>query len=220
MERKNNNLNTKKMKRFIIIAILSAGILFAGKANAQTGIHLGYSPEAWTSENSSLTLSSIFVGANHNLSLTGDLKLNIGGQLRYGTESGSSSLWGIVSGKHTTTIIGLDVPVLFNYGLSLGKDLTLAIFAGPKFTFNLSGKTHYEGSVLGLGGSSDQEWFNDKSGSLNLKPFNAAVMGGLSLDFRQFRLFGGYSYGLTDVDNSNNTATKVGGPFFGLGYSL
>lgn len=208
------------MKRFIIIAILSAGILFAGKANAQTGIHLGYSPEAWASENSSLTLSSIFVGANHNLTLTGDLKLNIGGQLRYGTESGSSSLWGIASGKHTTTIIGLDVPVLFNYGLHLNKDLTLAIFAGPKFTFNLSGKTHYEGSVLGLGGSSDLEWFGDKSTSLNYKPFNAAVVGGLSLNFQKFRLFGGYSYGLTDVDNSNNTATKVGGPFFGLGYSL
>jgi len=208
------------MKRLIFIAILSAGILFAGKANAQTGIHLGYSPEVWANESNSQTLSSFFVGVDHNLTLTGDLKLNVGGQLRYGTESGSSSLWGIASGKHTSTVIGLDVPVLFNYGIHLGKDLTLGIFAGPKFTYNISGKTHYEGNVLGLGGSSDVEWFNNKSTSLNYKPFNAAVMGGVSLDFRQFRLFGGYSYGLTDVDNNDNNSTKVGGPFFGLGFML
>jgi len=206
------------MKKGLFIAVLAIGVLFAGKANAQINGHIGFAPEAWTSS-STTTLNSFFVGGTYNVDLSGALKVALGAQLRYGTESGSSSiLGGVAATKHTTTIIGLDVPILLNYSLNLSKDLGLTLFVGPKVTYNLSGKTKYDGSVLGFGGSSEYNWFTEDGA--NLKPFNAAVMGGASLNFKQFRLFGGYSYGLTDVDNSSNSTTTVSGPFFGLGMSL
>lgn len=210
------------MKKGLIIAVLAIGVLFVGKANAQINVHAGFTPEAWTSTYnnnvSTTTLNSFFVGGTYNLNLSGDLNLAIGGQLRYGTKTGTESvLGGFASGKSTTTVIGLDIPILLNYTLKLSSDLGLTIFAGPKVTYNFVGKTVSEASVAGISGSSTYNWFDDNG---NYKPFNAAIAGGASLNFKQFRLFGGYSYGLTDSDKSDSYKTTVGGPFFGLGMSL
>lgn len=209
------------MKKIFAITILAAAILLAGKSNAQLGIHLGYAPEAWANENNTTNVSSFFLGVDDNITLSGDLKLCVGAGVRYGTESGSTSLYGIASSKHTTTLIGIDVPVLFNYSLRLNSDLSLGLFVGPKLTYTLSGVTKYEGNVLGLvGGDTEVNWFDDEAGDLNYKPLNVSATVGLALNFRQFRLYGGYNYGLLDVDNNDNTKTSVSGPFFGIGLNL
>lgn len=206
------------MKKTLVVFALFVGILFAGKASAQVSFHVGFTPEEWSVNSSTSTLNSFFVGGTYDLNLSGALDLAIGAQLRYGTATGSSSVWGVVGAKYTSTLVGLDIPVLLNYSIKLSGDLGLTLFAGPKLTYNFSGKTKYEGNVLGFGGSTELNWFDQNQG--NLKPFNAALMGGVALNFKQFRLFGGYSYGLTDVDNNSNTTSTVSGPFVGLGMNL
>ena len=209
------------MKKIFTIAILAAGMLFAGKANAQLGVHLGYAPDAWANENASTTITSFYGGVDYNMPVKGDLNVNIGAQLRFGTESGSSNVGTIVAGQHTTNLLSLEVPVLFNYGFNLSGDLGLAIFAGPKIGFYVSGTTKYEGNVLGLiSGSTETQWFNDETGSLNYNPLNISATFGLALTFKQFRLFGGYNYGFFDMDNNDNLQTTIRGPFVGLGMEL
>lgn len=210
------------MKKIFTITVLAAAILFAGKSNAQLSIHAGYAPEAWANENNTTNVNSFFLGVDDNINISGDLNLSVGVGVRYGTESGTESLFGLAALKHTTTLIGIDVPVLFNYNLRLSSDLGLGIFVGPKLTYSLSGKTKYDGNALGLLSSDGEvDWFSDEGTlDLNRKPLNVSATFGLALNFRQFRLFGGYNYGLLDVDNSDNTKTSVSGPFFGLGINL
>ena len=189
----------------------------AGNANAQLGIHAGYSPESWSNENNTTNLNTFFAGVDYNTPVTGDLKVNIGAQLRYGTESSSSSVLGIAAGQHTSTLIGIDVPVLLNLGINLTSDLKTTVFAGPKLSYGLSAKTKYEGSVLGIGGSTEQNWYD--ANGMNLKQFNISATFGLVFEYNQFRLFGGYNYGLLDMDNAN-TKTTINGLFFGLGFAM
>ncbi len=205
------------MKKSLIIVALLIGVLFASKVSAQVSLHVGYAPEAWVSSNSTVTLNSVFVGGTYNLNLSGALDIALGAQLRYGTETGNSSLYGLVSAKHTSTLVGLDIPILLNYTFRLSGGLGLSLFIGPKFSYNFSGKTKYDGNVLGFSSSTEYDWFDQNQG--NLKPFNAALTCGATFSYKQFRIFGGYSYGLTDVSPNNNTTT-VGGPFFGLGMGL
>jgi len=206
------------MKKFLSFAFLAVGLLLAGNANAQLGVHLGYAPDAWTDDNSTTDFTTIFAGVDYNMPITGDLMVNIGGQLRYSTESGSGSVLGLASAEHTTTLFSLDVPILLNYGFNLTSDLRLTLFAGPKLSYYLSGKTEYKGNVLGLiSGSTESEWFGDDNA---YDPFNLTGTFGLAFSYNQFRLFGGYNLGLIDLDHNDNLETTVSGLFFGLGMEL
>ena len=207
------------MKKFLSIAFLAAGLFFAGQVNAQH-VHVGYSPESW-SGSKTVDLNSFFIGVDYNMPVSGALNLAVGGQLRYGNESGESNFYGLGSGKHTTTLVGVEVPILLNYSFSPNKDLSFTLFAGPKLSYYVVGTTKYEGNVLGiLGGSSEVEWFKNDGLDLNLKPFNVSATFGLAIGFQKIQLFGGYNYGLLDVDNNDDTETNINGPFFGLGFSL
>lgn len=211
------------MKKYFAMVAVAAGMLFAGNVNAQLGVHAGYSPESWTTDNngsiSTTELSSIFAGVDYNMPLTGKLMVSIGGQLRYGTESGEGSFYGLASSKHTTTLVGLDIPVLINFGFNLTSDLKLSVFAGPKVSYYFYGMTKYEGNVLGFGGSSEEDWF-DESGLIKYNALNVSGTFGLAFEYQQFRLYGGYNYGLLDMDNNSNSKTTIGGLFFGLGMAL
>ena len=211
------------MKKLFAMVAVATALLFAGNVNAQTGVHIGYSPETWTTvdnngNSSTLELTTVFAGVDYDVPITGGLNLNIGGQLRYGTESGEQSFYGLASGKHTTTLVGVDVPLLFNYGLDLGS-LRLTFFAGPKVSFGVLAKTKYEQTVAFLGSSTNEvDWYN--ADGMNRNRLNVSGTFGLALGFQQFRLFGGYNYGFLDMDNSSNTKTTIGGVFFGLGMTL
>ena len=206
------------MKKIFAMVAVAAGLLFAGNANAQMSLHFGYSPEAWANENSTTEVNSIFVGVHQNVPLASGLNVMVGGQLRFGFESGESNFYGIASAKHSTTLIGVDVPLLLNYSLGLTNDIKLTLFAGPKVSFGIMGKTKFEGNVVGIGGNGESDWYD--ANDLNLNRFNLSGTFGLALGFQQFSLYGGYNYGLLDMDNNDNTKTTISGLFFGLGMAL
>ncbi len=206
------------MKKALAIVAFVAALFVAGNVQAQEkSIYAGYAPEQLTQGNTTTSMNGFFLGANYNLNLVKDLGLSLGLQARLNTESGSSNVYGVVTAKHSTTQFLLDIPVLLNYGFKLNKDLKLTVFAGPTINFGLSAKTKVEGNVLGIGGESTFNWYDPEG--MNFGRFNLSGTGGLAIDFRQFRLFGGYSYGFLDVDRSSSTA-KTAAPFFGIGYKL
>ena len=209
------------MKKIFAMVAVAAGLLFAGNANAQMGVHFGYTPETWTTGDNSSDLTGLFVGVDYNLPLTGELKLNVGGQLRYNSHSESTT--GSVLGVSQTvkvahTQILLDVPVLLNYGFNLTGDLRMAVFAGATVSYAFVGqtKTTITGSVVNTD-PDPVSWYGD-NGSYN--PLNLSGTFGLCFSYQQFRLFGGYNMGLMDLDKNDNTTTKTSGLFVGLGMAL
>jgi hypothetical protein len=212
------------MKKVFAFMAVAACMLFAGKANAQLTVNLGYAPTTLTTtysgNDSKMDLNGFFVGANYNINLTGDLNVAVGADFRYNTktESDGATVFGITaSSEVTNTQMLIDVPVLFNYGLNLNSDIRVSAFVGPTFSLALSGKTTSEGSVAGFGGSSELEWYGDDS---NMKKFDIGLTFGLELGYRQYRLFGGYNMGLMNLTDADDTTVKAAGWFVGLGFAL
>ena len=219
------------MKKTIAIVACAAVMLLAGKANAQLGFNVGYAPvtltTATTIGNTTTTSSSemdgFFAGVTYNYGLSGDLGVAFGLQGRYNTKTSTGSAnFVVVSGndKSTTTQLLLDVPVLFNYSLPLGS-AKLTAFAGPTFSYAVYGNTHVTSTTTILGSSSTSEtdypMYGDNSTNERLD-ITAAF--GLQFQYSDFRLFGGYRMGLTDLNANDNIKTTSSGLFVGLGLNL
>ena len=210
------------MKKSFSVLALVAFVFVAFNANAQLGINFGFAPETTTSQYtiSGNTTSNdnhyngFFGGVNYNLGLTGDLHLSIGGQLRFNYHKESLTVVGVTTTSVDKQFV-IDVPVLFNYGFSLGSDAKLSFMLGPVATFALTGKTTTETTVGNV--KKDTDWYGDKS---NLRRLDLGMAVGVSFDFKQFRLFGGYRMGLMNLTSADNTTVKTSDFFFGLGYIL
>ena len=219
------------MKKTIAIVACAAAMLFAGKANAQLGVNVGYAPvtltSAVTSGNTTTTSTSemdgFFAGITYNNALSGNLGVAVGLQGRYNTKTSTGSAnFVVVSGndKSTTTQILLDVPVLINYSLPLGS-AKLTAFAGPTFSYAVYGNTHVTTTTTILGSTSTSEtdyaMYGDNSSN---ERFDLTAALGLQFQYSDFRLFGGYRIGLLDLNSGDNVKTTTSGMFVGLGYAL
>ena len=220
------------MKKNIAIVACAAVLLLAGKANAQLGINVGYAPVTLTSTvtsgntttKTSSEMDGFFAGVTYNYGISKDLGVAFGLQGRYNTKTSTGSAnFVVISGndKSTTTQILLDVPVLFNYSLPLGSSAKLTAFAGPTFSFAVYGNTHVTTTTTILGSTSTSEtdyaMYGDNSTN-NRLDITAAF--GLQFQYSDFRLFGGYRFGLTDLNTNDNVKTTTSGLFVGLGYNL
>ena len=148
------------MKKVFSFMAVAAVMLFAGKAYAQMTVHLGYAPVTYTTtynnNDSKMEMNGFYVGANYNVNLTGDLNVGIGADFRFNTKTNEAgaNVFGIVAtSKTTSTQMLIDIPVLFNYGLSLNSDFRISAFAGPTFSLALSGKTTSDAAIAGWGGT-------------------------------------------------------------------
>ena len=210
-----------------VFAFVAAIALFAGIANAQLGVNVGYAPQTYTTTvtingNSGTTTSNmtgIFAGVNYNVNLTGDLNVSLGVQYRLNSSSDESTLLGVTT-KTSDNQNLVDVPILFNYGLNLSDDLKLSLFVGPTISYALSG-THtvnVSGTVGGLlDGETKTDWYGDNS---NRKAFDLAGTVGVNVQYHNVRLFGGYNMGLLNLTKADNTTLKGSNWFIGLGYCL
>lgn len=210
------------MKKIFAFAALAAAVLFAGNtANAQLGIHVGFAPQTYKYDYTSGSLSlkdttsmtGFFLGVDYNVNITGDLNVNVGLQGRYNTYSDEQTILGVAVKENSTQMI-VDVPILFNYGLSLTDDLKLAVFLGPTISYALSGKT------TATAGSTETtlNWYDEDEG--NQSAFDLSGTLGLCASFSGIRLYGGYNMGLLNLSKADNTTIKGSNWFIGLGYAL
>ena len=209
------------MKKVLSFVAVAAMMLFAGKAYAQLTLNLGYAPVTYTTtinnNDSKVEMNGFFVGATYNVNLTGDLNVAIGADFRFNTKTDESDILGVATTKTTKTQMLIDIPVLFNYGLSLNSDLRISAFAGPTFSLALSGKTTSDAAIAGWGGTTEDDWYGDNS---NRKKFDIGLTFGLNLGYRQYRLFGGYNMGLLNLTDTDNVTLKASGWFIGLGLAI
>ena len=182
------------MKKVLAIVALVAAMFVAGNVQAQSTIYAGYAPEKFTQTVGSSASTSEYqgfcAGFTQNFGLSKGIGVAAGAQFRMNTKSGDA-LFGFGTGKSTQALI--DVPILFNYGIGINRDLSIIPFVGPMVSLALTGNTHVS-TVIGSG---DYNWYGDK-----------------------FNLFGGYRLGLLDLDSRDNVALKYNGFFVGLGFTL
>lgn len=216
------NLKFNKMKKLFAFVGVTAALLFAGRANAQGQFHLGYMPETITTENTvggaTLTtednMSGFFIGYDFNVGLVSDLNLNIGAQARFNFNSEETTAFGVTT-KVAMTQILLDVPVLFNYGFEVSKDMKISLFLGPTFSYAVFGQTK---TTVG-NTETTAEWYGD-DGDANYSRFSIYGTAGIAIDYSNFRLFGGYNLGLTNRHSTDGVEIKGSGLFVGLGFGI
>ena len=220
------------MKKTIAVVACVAAMFFAGKANAQLGINVGYAPVTLstattvgnTTTNTTFEMDGFFAGVTYNYGFGKNLGLAFGLQGRYNTKTTTGNVNVIVASaneKSTTTQMLFDVPVLINYSLPIGSDIKLTAFAGPTFSFAVYGNKHVTTTTTLLTNTSttenDYPMYDDNSTNSR---FDLAAAFGLQFQYTNFRLFGGYRIGLTDLDTRDNVKTTSAGLFVGLGYNL
>jgi hypothetical protein len=189
-------------------------MFIAENVQAQSTIYVGYAPEKFTqtvgSSSSTSNYQGFFIGFSKNFGLAKGIGVATGAEFRMNTKSGDA-LFGFGTGKSTQTLI--DVPILFNYGIGINRDIKVTPFVGPMLSLALAGN-----SKVSVGSNTTTtNWYGDNS---NQNRFNLYAVFGADLKFNQFNVFGGYRLGLLDLNSSDNIILKTNGFFVGLGYTL
>ena len=200
------------MKKVLAIVAFVAALFVAGNVQAQSMVYAGYAPETFVTGNTSTNYQGFFAGFTQNFGLSQGIGVAAGAQFRMNTKTESATLLGVTSTTKDNQFL-VDVPILFNYGIAINRDITVTPFVGPMLSLALAGNTKYT-----LGSStSTTDWYGDNS---RMSRFNLYAVFGADLKFNQFNLFGGYRLGLLDLNSSDNVTLKTNGLFVGLGYTL
>ena len=206
------------MKKVSFIIAAAFVMLLAGNAQAQLGVNIGYAPQTTTvasgSNSSSSDMNGFFAGVNYNHVLSGNIGVSFGGQIRYNTKTTSSTILSATSTTKQTQLL-VDVPVLFNFAIPMGSDARIALFVGPVFSYALKGNTNISENVLNT--NTNVDWYGENS---NNNQFDLMGAVGAALEFKTFRLFGGYRMGFADLDKREKVKTTTSGIFVGVGYML
>ena len=206
------------MKKVSFIIAAAFVMLLAGNAQAQLGVNIGYAPQTTTvasgSNSSSSDMNGFLAGVNYNHVLSGNIGVSFGGQIRYNTKTTSSTILSATSTTKQTQLL-VDVPVLFNFAIPMGSDARIALFVGPVFSYALKGNTNISENVLNT--NTNVDWYGENS---NNNQFDLMGAAGAALEFKTFRLFGGYRMGFADLDKREKVKTTTSGIFVGVGYML
>lgn len=200
------------MKKALAIVALIAAMFVAGKVQAQTTIYAGYAPETFVTGNTSTNYQGFFAGFTKNFGLAKGIGVAAGAQFRINSKSVSNTVWSVTTTTKSTQFL-VDVPILFNYGIGINRDIKVTPFVGPMLSLALAGNR----KVSVGSNTTTTNWYGDNS---NQNRFNIYAVFGADLKFNQFNVFGGYRLGLLDLDSSDNIILKTNGFFVGLGYSL
>ena len=200
------------MKKVLAIVAFVAAMFIAGNVQAQSTIYAGYAPESFVSGSTSTNYQGFFAGFTQNFGLSKGIGVAAGAQFRMNTKSESNTILGVTTTTKNSQFLG-DVPILFNYGIGINRDITITPFVGPMVSLALAGNTK-----VSVGSStSTSDWYGDNS---RLSRFNLYAVFGADVKFNQFNLFGGYRLGLLDLNSSDNVTLKTNGLFVGIGYTL
>ena len=200
------------MKKALPIVALIAAMFVAGKVQAQTTVYAGYAPETFVTGNTSSNYQGFFAGFTKNFGLAKGIGVAAGAQFRINSKSVSNTVWNVTTTTKSTQFL-VDVPILFNYGIGINRDIKVTPFVGPMLSLALAGN-----SKVSVGSNTTTtNWYGDNS---NQNRFNLYAVFGADLRFNQFNVFGGYRLGLLDLNSSDNIILKTNGLFVGLGYTL
>lgn len=201
------------MRKALAIVAFVAAMFVAGNVQAQSTVYAAYAPETFVTGNSSTNYHGFALGFTQNIGFTKGIGVAAGGQIRMNMKSESNTVLGMTGTIKDTQIL-IDVPILFNYKISVNRDLAIVPFVGPMPSLAIVGNTKGTDPILG---TTTTDWYGNNS---NQSRFNLYAVFGADVKFTNFNLFGGYRLGLLDLNKSNNIVTKANGLFVGVGFTL
>ena len=195
------------MKKVILtLAIVAAAATSAFAQGLSVGA--GYLNSTTTttvgSGSSAFGMNGFYGGVGAQKDLNDLLGISTGLYYSYLTGTSSASvLGGLLSGSNKMSEHYINVPVQLNLGFDLAKGVRLFAFAGPTVNVGLISKSVATASVGGHGGSSSTDNYADNS---NYGRFDVLLGGGAGIKVANFKIFGGYNYGMLDRNKTADTA--------------
>jgi hypothetical protein len=206
------------MRKALAIVALVAAMFVAGNVQAQSTVYIAYTPETFVAGNNTNYPVGFAIGFSQNIGLYKGLGVAVGGQFRLNNRNtlDSNTLGSIKT--HSNQFL-IDVPVLLNYSIDINRDLSIAPFVGPMLSLGLSWKTKTitHENILGTTTESTTDWYGDNG---PYRRFNLYIALGADVKYSNFNLFGGYRFGLLDLNKNENATLKANGFFVGLGYTF
>lgn len=204
-------------------AVLAVALLFGGSIKAQNfGINFGYASENFPtitnpffeSTTSQGDLTGFFGGVNYNLKLSECWGISVGVQGRFYTREFETVMLFVPSHVKEKQVI-VDVPVLLNFAVPFNDESKLTLFAGGLASYTVVGSTTVSNNLS----TNDiiLQWNDKKNG---YKPFNPQATAGIALTIKYFRIFGGYSLGILDIDLDEQSKTTTSNIYMGLSVVL
>ncbi len=197
------------MKKVILtLAIVAAAATSAFAQDLSIGA--GYLNSTTTttvaSGSSAFGMNGFYGGVGAQKDLNDLLGISTGLYYSYltGTTS-ASALGGLFSGSNKMTEHYINVPVQLNLGFDLAKGVRLFAFAGPTVNVGLISKSVTSASVGGHGGSSSTDNYADNS---NYGRFDVMLGGGAGIKVANFKIFGGYNYGMLDRNKASDVTVR------------
>jgi hypothetical protein len=228
------------MKKLITALAIVAAMFVAGKAQAQFSVNFGLSQDFITERIStggtptgdapSISINSLHssgcrglsLGANYNFQISEDFGIAIGGQFRWNHSNISETIFGPLPQRYISNVFYVDVPVTLNYSFSIGNNWKISPVVGPMLTYGIGGKLKicdqdYNNPIV-------HPWYGEYGDSYytnhDYKHFDLSAVGGVNFSYKQFNLYGGYRYGLLDIDKDDVAKTHTSGVLLGLGYTF
>lgn len=204
------------MKKHLFFVTFVMLLMQAGTVKAQLGFHAGYAPQTL-----SVTLNTdiptphnlmqgFFGGVHYNRAILGDLGFTAAVQIRMNSATVNTSEYTTQDWQFLA-----DLPLLVNYGFSVGHNITIGAFAGPMLSYGISyTQKTTDAETYEVITSIDR--YGTSVPAYALKRFEAAVVGGAFFKYRGFVLFGGYRFGINDLDKMNGCTTRPRGVVVGI----
>ncbi len=192
------------MKKVILtLAIVAAAATSAFAQDLSIGAgYLNSTTTTVASGSSAFGMNGFYGGVGAQKDLNDLLGISTGLYYSYLTGTSSASvLGGLVSGSNKMSEHYINVPVQLNLGFDLAKGVKLFAFAGPTVNVGLISKSVATASVAGHGGSSSIDNYADNS---NYGRFDVMLGGGAGIKVANFKIFGGYNYGMLDRNKASD----------------
>ena len=196
-----------KMKKVILtLAIVAAAATSAFAQDLSVGAGYLNSTTQTTARNTSSAfgMNGFYGGVGAQKDLNDFLGISTGLYYSYLTGTTTASvLGGFISGSTKMSEHYINVPVQLNLGFDLAKGVKLFAFAGPTVNVGLISKSVASGSIAGQGASTSTDNYADGS---NYGRFDVLLGGGAGIKVANFKVFGGYNYGMLDRNNTADVA--------------
>ena len=202
------------MKKAFLFLVLATLLLSTTKLQAQIGFHVGYAPQ-WhkttntsTDYSSSILLHGFYAGAHYTFGIVENLDVVTSIQVRMNSATVKES---IVNTQYWQ-LTG-EIPVFFNYSFPVHKDMKIGVMAGPMLSVGIN---YTEKKTETNGEDSEITDTNDYYGSNERKRVELEAAIGLNFQYKTYMIFGGYSFGLYNLDKREDYNSKIRGFFVGI----
>ena len=200
------------MKKAFLFLALATMLLSTTKLQAQIGFHAGYAHQrlkttsAFTGLSSTTGLHGFYAGVHYTFGIVENLDVVPALQIRMNSATIKGTL---VDTQYWQ--LAIDVPVLIGYSYPVYQDIKVGAFAGPVFAYGINYREK-QTELL----TNEITYTTDLYGSDLRKRFEMNSAVGLSFQYKTYMLYGGYSFGLNNLDKRDNFTTRVGAFFVGI----